>query len=179
MPSTQFWHWKLMMTEQIKDALSNIAIETFEQLAFMFGFSQEAENPVPSDSPVFARISFSGYFCGTLVMKVSSIILEELAANMLGVDEEEKTTMDQQHDALKETLNIICGNLLPVVAGKHEIFNINLPEIVPAENMSEGSGGPQPVCCVNLAFDVGQCKIVLFVDGKVPDSIVNHQKGFK
>ena len=166
-----------MMTEQIKEALTNIAVETFEQLAFMFAFSQEDENPGQFNSPVFARISFSGDFCGTLVMKVSSIILEELAANMLGVDEEEKTTLDQQHDALKETLNIICGNLLPAVAGKQEIFNINAPEIVSAESLPEGSGGPQPVCCVNLAFDDGECDVILFVDGKVPEKIANHQKG--
>ena len=54
-----------------------------------------------ADPAVAARVLFSGVFSGTLVMKLSSEVLPELTANMLGVNDKEEATLDQQYDALK------------------------------------------------------------------------------
>ena len=37
---------------------------------------------------------------------------------------EEEIDSEQKFDAIKETLNILCGNLLPEIAGNQDIFNI-------------------------------------------------------
>jgi len=41
-----------------------------------------------------------------------------------------------QFDALREVANVICGNMLPGVAGSDEAFQISPPELI---NVSEAS----------------------------------------
>jgi chemotaxis protein CheY-P-specific phosphatase CheC len=151
------------MDEQLEKTLSNIAIETFEKLAFLFAFPAEEADPGQPDSMVTASVSFAGSFSGLLIMKVSAESLPELAANMLGVDEDEETTSDQQHDALKETLNVICGNLLPAIAGNREVFNIGPPEIVAEGETLKKSNDRNPACYVKLILDDGPCDLFLFI----------------
>ena len=155
------------MSEQFKEILSRVAGETLEQLAFMFSFPEDERGCMSLDSAIAATISFAGPFSGTLVMTVSNQLLPELAANMLGVDEEE-TSLDQQLDALKETINIICGNLLPAVAGEEVVFNIDAPVIIAeVEAIKEAikNYGNKPASIVKLNIDEMDCDLLLFVDG--------------
>ncbi|MEJ2100068.1 MAG: chemotaxis protein CheX [Desulfobacterales bacterium] len=113
------------MSEKIRTILSRVAVKTFEELVFLCAFDEDEANSGQIEPAVAAKISFSGFVSGTLIMKLSAKILPQLTTNMLGVDEQEETTLDQQYDALKETLNVVCGNLLPEIAGEQEIFNID------------------------------------------------------
>ncbi len=157
------------MDEQLEKTLSNIAIETLEKLAFLFAFpADEADTGQPGPG-VAVSVSFAGFFSGTLIIKVSAEALPELAANMLGVDEDEETTLDQQHDALKETLNVICGNLLPEIAGRQEVFNIDSPQIVTVEQEQtiEKNHDRSATYHVKLALEDRQCELLLFIDGRI------------
>ena len=156
------------MSEQLKEILSIVAGETLEKLAFMFSFPEDERGTMILDSAVAATISFAGPFSGTLVMTVSNQLLPELAANMLGVDDEE-TTLDQQHDALKETINIICGNLLPAIAGKEVVFNIDAPVIiagVEAIKKAIEDHDNKPASIVKLNIEESECDLFLFINGK-------------
>ncbi|MDL1962765.1 MAG: chemotaxis protein CheX, partial [Deltaproteobacteria bacterium] len=156
------------MSEQLKEILSRVAGETLEKLAFMFSFPEDERGRMILDSAVAAFISFSGPFSGTLVMTVSNQLLPELAANMLGVDDEE-TTLEQQHDALKETINIICGNLLPVIAGEEVVFNIDAPMIIAGvEAIKEAieDHGHKPASIVKLNIEESECDLFLFINGR-------------
>ena len=155
------------MDEQLEKTLSNIAIETFEKLAFLFAFPAEEADPGQPDSMVTASVSFAGSFSGLLIMKVSAESLPELAANMLGVDEDEETTSDQQHDALKETLNVICGNLLPEIAERQEVFNIGSPQIVAVEQTIERNYDRSSTYNARLVLEDGPCELLLFIDGRM------------
>jgi chemotaxis protein CheY-P-specific phosphatase CheC len=158
------------MSEQVKELLSRVAGETLEKLAFMFSFPEDERGGMILDSAVAATVSFTGPFSGTLVMTVSNQLLPELAANMLGVDDEE-TTLDQQHDALKETINIICGNLLPAVAGEEAVFNIDAPLIIAeVESIKEAikKYSNKPASIAKLNIDESECDLFLFVDGRIP-----------
>ncbi len=152
------------MTEQIRQTLADTAIATFEQLAFMFAFPQESEDAPAPDSALLVTIPFSGPFCGSLEMKVSGDVVAELAANMLGIEDEEEVSAAQHNDAIKEALNVICGNLLPAIAGNGELFDIGPPEIAAAENVSNSKPELKSMGRINLAFDEGQCALELFVD---------------
>lgn len=150
------------MTDALEKSLTRTAVETLEQLAFVFAFPETGIDSTRADSALAAAISFSGPFSGTLVMRVSSDVLQELAANMLGVEEEETRATEQQ-DALKEVLNVLCGNLLPVVAGKQAVFDLDPPEIF-SEGSSMGRGCSAPACRVQLAVEEGRCDLTLFLD---------------
>ena len=158
------------MNDQVKKILSDVAVKTLEDLAFIFSFPEEEGDDIPVDSSVAVSISFSGPFSGTLVIRISNQVLPELTANMLGVEEEE-TTIDQKNDALKETINVICGNLLPAIAGKDAVFNINTPCIISDGESEIEEDGAKTDYVARLSIDDDQCDLFLFIDGKIPSSI--------
>lgn len=159
------------MKQQIKETLYRVAEDILEKLAFIFSFPEEERESIDYDSAVAARVSFRGPFTGTLVMVVSDQILPELAGNMLGLDDGEVSTLDQQHDALKELINVICGNLLPAVAGKQSIFNVDAPEIISKDEPILSGDGPDPVAIARMDLDDQQCDLLFFTDGEIPENI--------
>ena len=156
------------MTEQIREALSQVAVETFEKLAFMFAFPDDEERGEEMEDMVSAGVVFSGPFSGRVTMHISAALLPELAANMLGLDDEADVTPDQQYDALKETLNVVCGNLLPAIAGRAPIFNMEMPKVLSQDEKSE----LEAVSRVRLEFDEGECEVAIYVDGEIPEGIL-------
>ncbi len=161
------------MTEQIKETLCRVTGDVMEKLAFIFSFPEEEREETDYGSSVAASVSFAGPFTGTLIMAVSNATLPELTGNMLGLDDGEETTGEQQHDALKELINVVCGNLLPAISGKQSIFNVNAPQIVSEDiasylqSLSEENEGAEPFDA-RLSLDDGECDILLFIKGKFP-----------
>ena len=147
------------MNEEAKEILTTVTIETLKHLAFIF-LSPEEENSGLMSESMAVCIFFSGPISGRLVLKMSPVVVLELTANMLGIDEDRVTT-EQQYDAMKETINVICGNLLPAIGGNQTIFHIDVPEIVGNENDIE----EKAEAVAKLSIDDEQCKLYLFVDG--------------
>jgi CheY-specific phosphatase CheX len=80
---------------------------------------------------------------------------------VLGLDEGQEPSLQQQADALKETLNVICGNLLPLVSDRKQVFNVHAPQIL------EGDGRPakaEPDALVLLYTDAGSAEVWLSLD---------------
>ena len=61
-----------------------------------------------------------------------------VSANMLGTDEDSDDASEASIDALKEALNIFCGNLLTEMAGEEPVFDLGTPQVL--ESLSEMSG---------------------------------------
>lgn len=153
------------MNKTVNAALTKIAIETLEKLAFMFPMADErGSGPAPGKITRVA-VSFEGPFCGRLLMEISRALLPELAGNMLGVDSMDVTD-EQQNDAIAETANIICGNLLPAIGGSRMVFEIGAPEVFTDENVPVSSA--RAVATVKLAVEGQPCDLQLFVDGRLP-----------
>jgi CheY-specific phosphatase CheX len=108
--------------------LYQVAANTLEALAMMFLVTED-EAPIKgaSETDQIVSVSFDGPFSGRLTLRVSESMLIELAANMLGLMDADDATIDQRHDALRELSNVICGNLLPKLAGVDPVFNIHQP----------------------------------------------------
>lgn len=155
------------MNERITEILTSVAVETLDHLAFVF-YSPEETNSKVQPKLKSASVSFTGPFSGRLVMKMSTRTVLELTANMLGVDEAE-VSFEQQSDAVKEALNVICGNLLPAIAGNYAVFNINTPQM-PSEENNEGKNlenedSNRSVAVSKLSIDDEPCEFYLFIDG--------------
>lgn len=159
------------MKTRLDDILSRVTIDTLEKLAFMFAFPEDEEGGGLIDSSIAATISFTGPFTGTLIIGISPRSLPELAANMLGVDDPDKTNQDQQHDALRETTNVICGNLLTGIAGEAAVFEIGLPEVFAKGKGVKGEmakyEGRKPNSSTTLELEDGRCRLLLFVEGEI------------
>ncbi|SRR5690554_3510651 len=118
------------------DALLKSAHETFANLAFMFIMDESADVAEGRPPWLAVTVSFTGPLKGKLTMRVSSEVPAPLAANMLGLADDQTPTREQQLDALRELLNVICGNMLPLLAGSDEVFNVGAPDIVDSSHLN-------------------------------------------
>jgi len=157
------------MNDKINNVISKVVTETIEKLVFMFASPYDPENSTEGDPDIGVSVSFTGPFSGTLGMKVSGELLSEITVNMLGVDDEDEITPEDQNDALKETINILCGNILPVIGGKQAVFNIGAPMIIPEGEDIKGNDGEELALDVKLSLDEGRCDLILFVNGEIPE----------
>jgi len=160
------------MNEKLKKILTGIASETFEGLAFMFGFPEDDASAVSNEDMIFAQVDFEGAFSGRVVLAVSRSPVEELTANMLGLeDEETDVSPEDQADALRETLNVICGNLLPAIGGKDTVFDIHSPEILPDATSIGSMPEAGLVTTARLSLEDEPCQLWLYVNEKNPEAL--------
>jgi hypothetical protein len=157
------------MNEMIRDLLARVSIDTMQKLAFIFAAPEDDPgdeiDQVDLDNLAMAKVTFGGPFSGCLVMAISKHVLPELTLNMLGMDSDEDTPVqvEQQYDVLKETLNIICGNVLPEIGGKKSVFNLGSPEIMEnPEKLPNGEAYSQKITAY-LSVDDGQCSVSLLL----------------
>ena len=123
------------------------------------------EGPNDSAWAHAAMVDFTGPFGGQLFVAISNDMLAPLASNMLGLDpgEEAPEGVDPV-DALKELLNVICGNLLPALAGDEVVFHIGAPVLLDSPALPESIPDRQFAGLTDLLFDEGQACLKLFVD---------------
>ena len=120
------------MTEERRESVAEVFTDVIEKMAFMFGeTAEDGEFPTEFPDGYKAQLSFSGHADGTLILLAPQTICAELAANMLGVDEDE-VDASAAADALGELLNVLCGNLLTKLAGSDPIFDLAVPSVNPA-----------------------------------------------
>jgi len=166
-----------MTMNQIEHILWHVAEDVLGKLAFMFSYPDDemagADESKPPDVPVTTCVSFKGPFEGSLLMHVSPMILPELAGNMLGLDDEETAGEEEQYDALKELINVICGNLLPEIAGKQALFKVGVPRICRKDEISD----EKPLVQIRLMVEDEYCELCLYIPGRVPPELSDMIKG--
>ncbi len=153
------------MNERVVQILVEETIDTLEKLAFIFAASEEDLTQFADAERITVSADFSGPCSGSLVMEFGAEGLSELAANMLGLDEAETISEEEQRDALKEALNIICGNVLPAIAGAEAVFNISTPQLTEGPYAGDAAAA---IAVAGLTLDEGFLSLYLFSDGDLP-----------
>ncbi len=116
-----------MQTNQDELAI-RVFCEVLERLAFMFGEPAPKEELLQNPAEgMKVSMAFAGPMKGTLTLAVPSSMCSEIAANVLGIEPDDDLAQKQSLDALKEVLNITCGQMLTALAGTTPIFNMSLP----------------------------------------------------
>lgn len=157
------------MEQQIRHILTVVANETLEKLAFIFAFADdERSNDGPAPA-MTGRVDFNGYFSGVLMMRISQGVVTELAVNMLGLDDDSEISDAEQQDAFKEMLNVICGNLLPAIAGDQMEFYIGPPMVLAEDDARIELNQKDPLCVARLMLEDGFCDLYFFPDGPLPE----------
>ena len=157
-----------MKNSLLDKALYDVAAQTLEKLALMFLIPQEEADADEIVSGKTARVNFRGPFSGCVTVTVCPRLLPQLAANMLGLDEDSRASGDQQKDALKELANVLCGNLLPALAGSEPVFHVGAPTVedaIPAvgQEAPESQSG-----FAQLFADAGLIELRVFIDKPLP-----------
>jgi len=165
-----------MKAEQLREILFHVTGEVLEKLAFIFSYPEDEEenDEIDRASLTMAEVSFSGPYAGTLVMAISTEVLPELSANMLGIDDAEEITADTQAGVLKEVINIVCGNLLPKIFGRRTVFDLQPPEVI-ADPGTINAEDRRPLSSTTLLLDDGVCEIFLFIDGETSSDALTYE----
>lgn len=149
------------MDNSQKVALSKVVRDSMEKLAFVFFASDVFREPISFQNVVAAEVSFTGVFSGRLAMVITEPALCELAANMLGIDGED-VERNHLYDALKETVNIICGNWLPIEGGDEAVFHIGTPRVLSPSEAEASLTGQSPSILEKMSVDEEPCDIYFF-----------------
>jgi CheY-specific phosphatase CheX len=148
------------MNQTLSRRLVEVTAETLEKLAFIFAFPVAEAPAMDGQSQESVGVDFSGPFCGGMELSLPASALGELAVNMVGAEEGEQLSAEQQRDALKELANVVCGNLLPVLAGNAAEFNLQPPYIV----SDESPMWINPAAVGYLMLESGACRVRMRVD---------------
>jgi CheY-specific phosphatase CheX len=106
-------------------------------------------------------MTFQGEFQGSLMLAMPEGMAREIAANFLGVDADDPSAATAGGDALKEMLNIACGNMLTALCGTKPVFDLSMPEVAPldCEHLAALAGSPDA-----LVFEVEGYPVVLHAE---------------
>lgn len=108
----------------------DVLSEVLERFAFMFveGAEEGAAGSDPRGEYLYAVITFSGRTQGVITLLAPDALCREMAANILGMDAGELAETAGE-DAIKELVNIICGELTVVLYGDADVFNLTVPAL--------------------------------------------------
>lgn len=116
------------MQEQKTATLTTIFSEVLQNLAFMFSDDDDAEVS-PGDVWLETEISYAGPARGILRFHCNRDFTMLLAANLLGIGPESVDTATKANDAVKEFMNILCGQLITALHGAEDVFDLTIPQI--------------------------------------------------
>ena len=95
-------------------------------------------------------------------MLLSGAVTKKLASNISGSEEISSDILSL--DALGEIANVICGNVLPRIAGSKEIFHLTSPQSLDTVSESQTRAGLDLLADAKLGLEDGRAEINLFVD---------------
>ena len=118
------------ISDDSRAAVIQVAAEVLEQQAFMFAEEASMEDLETVEEAVFrTSIAFTGPPSGGLCVTLPGDLSAELAVNILGVDAEDELEDGDAADAVKELVNVICGQLLTTMYGTEPVFQLTIPTV--------------------------------------------------
>ncbi len=142
------------MSKKLKAELYKAATLTFEEMGFLLPTREIDEQQMNAKVEAAVSVEFEGPFSGKLLMRVCGGLLPILAANMLG--DENIPPKSLQYDALGEIANVICGNMLPGIAGSKDFFHVSAPKMIDSNDVP-------PVAEVQVGLGLGRADLLLFI----------------
>ena len=114
-------------------------IKIVSEVAYLFLDTLEEENR-PDCSQwdcIGIELKFKGYTQGKISVWTTKECAHYIALNMLGSDDDTSVFNEEKAlDALKEVVNIMCGNILTIIYGEDHIFELGLPSTVSHDQLN-------------------------------------------
>lgn len=118
-----------MPEQQIQNqTLTTVFSDVLQTLAFMFTDEGPIE-PSPGDIWLETKIAYRGPVCGRLRLWCPRPFSQNLAANLLGIDVPEDVSDQASEDAVKEFMNVLCGQYVTSAHGSDAVFKLTIPEV--------------------------------------------------
>ena len=149
------------MPDKTTALLFRTAVLTFEELGFLLPSEEVDARQAAAAPSAMVSLDFAGPFAGTLLLRLYGDLLPELAANMLG--EEETPPLQEQLDALGEVTNVICGNLLPAIAGREQVFDLGEPRVAAGASPADDADFGELRAETTVGLAGGRAELSLYV----------------
>ncbi|MCC6475558.1 chemotaxis protein CheX [bacterium] len=117
------------MPNNADQAILEAATRVFETSAFLNMYPSDTSEEIPAPDCA-ASMTFYGAARGRVTLRVNQEILVSVVENLLGESCEGPEAEARKGDALKELLNMLCGNILTEYFGTEPIFDLSPPELV-------------------------------------------------
>jgi len=138
------------MDKNSQTVIDEIFCKVLEKQAFLFpDKTLAAELPPQSGNILCANIAFHGDIAkGKISFYAPETMCQEIAANFLGIESDSEEAESKAPDALKEMLNMVCGNFLTDFAGEEAVFDLTVPSVAPVskEDWSAVLSRPDALC---------------------------------
>ena len=115
--------------------LTQIVLNVLGDLAFMVTDDQPVDL-APGTVWMQADVSYDGAARGSLRCWCTRGFATELAANLLGIETLDSEAQVKAEDALREFMNVLCGQLVTLWHSRAAVFNLAIPTV------RECIGGP-------------------------------------
>lgn len=145
-----------MPVSHLDQWLADAAAEVLETMFFTSLAESEGPAALTAAPYVCARLSFHGPPSGRLGVRAPLETGRRIAANFLGVEEQELTD-GQIDDVICELSNMVCGAVLSRLESK-QIFELRHPEIGPRET---GCARGVEAACHTLTLEDGVLEVWL------------------
>ncbi len=117
------------MQDQKISTLTTVLSDVLANLAFMFTDDGEFEAPV-GERWLETSIGYDGPVSGTLQLNCTEPFAVQMAGNLLGMDSDGELTEQESMDAIKEFMNVLCGQYVTAAYGTEDVFNLTIPEVL-------------------------------------------------
>jgi CheY-specific phosphatase CheX len=139
--------------------LTTVVTDVLGDLAFMVTDDQQPE-PVSHSGWLEAGVDYYGPASGTLRCWCTRAFARQLAATLLGIEPEEGEALAAAEDAVREFMNVLCGQVVTTWHGTESVFNLSIPSVCerleppPIEDTAPGarchvSIGGEPLLCTH------------------------------
>jgi hypothetical protein len=155
------------MEKELQEALSKVMFMTFEELGFVFPEAEMTLDQANAEPEIAVETDFFGPFEGKVILQICGGLVEVISTNMLGSDA--PPVLNLQQDAMRELANVVCGNLLPLIAGSKEVFHLKPPRILELNGFSLDGR----IAEAHVGIDQGRADAYLFVDK--PENLLKHK----
>ncbi|HOY62308.1 MAG TPA: chemotaxis protein CheX [bacterium] len=147
----------------LDEKLRQVAQRILEDAAFVFvdGGAEDAIELLNGENALSATLEFDGEFSGSMSMSASYSLAKTMAANLLGADDLDPEAESKKTDAIGELLNMVCGNLLPEIAGTSPEFKIGAPRAVSFDETKRQSADIARSNGSLVAMSVEGCEVVM------------------
>ncbi len=125
-----------------RELLARVGARVLEDAAYVAAVPSQARHlDAVAWGACGVRLSFDGPFSGCCELWAPREVTHLLAATMLGMEDRCAEADELGVEALRETVSILCGDLLNELAGQDPVFDLGTPD-VPERFTARPAGAP-------------------------------------
>ena len=148
------------------EILTKVCSEVLANLVFLF--TEDAEPEVPTeDRWLETTIGYFGPGGGRLGLLCPRGFAVLLAENLVGTHTRDGASQSGADDAVKEFMNIVCGQFITAAHGTGDVYNLTIPQVREHDEEPSGSGPQESTTALNVEGH----RIVLWYEATAPAAV--------